>query len=208
MKNPSRRNNSRVAILEAAFAVVDEAGPGNLSLDAVAKRAGVSKGGLLYNFPTKDSLLRGMMTWGIERARQAESRARAALGDVAGSFLKAYVSSTLATPEVLRPKSGAAVLAAIANNPELLDHLKEYFRRLPNELKRHAEADLAAIVCLATDGLFFLELLQVSPFGRKQRRRIIDALVRLAEIADTRSEQNPRARAENLRTSTAVSHRR
>jgi AcrR family transcriptional regulator len=171
--------------------VVDEAGPANLSLDAVAKRAGVSKGGLLYNFPTKDSLLLGMMTRGIERARQAENRARAALGDVSGSFLKAYASSTLATPEVLRPKSGAAVLAAIANNPELLDPLKEYFRRLPNELKRHADRDLAAIVCLATDGLFFLELLQVSPFGRKQRRRILDALVRLAEIADTRSEQNP-----------------
>ncbi|TIV96394.1 MAG: TetR family transcriptional regulator, partial [Mesorhizobium sp.] len=43
------RANSREKILAAAADVAREAGPGSLSLEAVASRAGVSKGGLLYN---------------------------------------------------------------------------------------------------------------------------------------------------------------
>ncbi|TIP57248.1 MAG: helix-turn-helix transcriptional regulator, partial [Mesorhizobium sp.] len=53
----TRRTNSRDRILAAAADVARESGPGSLSLDAVASRAGVSKGGLLYNFPTKAKLM-------------------------------------------------------------------------------------------------------------------------------------------------------
>ena len=52
-----KKSNSREKILTAAADVAREAGPGNLSLDAVASRAGVSKGGLLYNFPSKAKLM-------------------------------------------------------------------------------------------------------------------------------------------------------
>lgn len=44
------RPSSREKILAAAAELADIVGPGNISLDAVAQRAGVSKGGLLYNF--------------------------------------------------------------------------------------------------------------------------------------------------------------
>ena len=57
----ARRSNSRDRILTAAADVAREAGPGSLSLDAVASRAGVSKGGLLYNFPTKAKLMQGLV---------------------------------------------------------------------------------------------------------------------------------------------------
>src|SRR5690606_9715403 len=59
MKLP--RTNSREKILAAAADVAAEAGPGSLSLDAVALRAGVSKGGLLYNFPTKAKRMQGLV---------------------------------------------------------------------------------------------------------------------------------------------------
>ncbi|TIP33330.1 MAG: TetR/AcrR family transcriptional regulator, partial [Mesorhizobium sp.] len=55
------RANSREKILAAAADVAREAGPGSLSLEAVASRAGVSKGGLLYNFPTKAKLMQGLV---------------------------------------------------------------------------------------------------------------------------------------------------
>ena len=55
------RTNSRDRILAAAVEVAQEAGAGNLSLDAVAQRAGVSKGGLLYNFPSKAKLLQALV---------------------------------------------------------------------------------------------------------------------------------------------------
>ena len=42
--------------------LVLETGAGHLTLDAVAKCAGLSKGGLLYHFPSKDLLLEAMLT--------------------------------------------------------------------------------------------------------------------------------------------------
>ncbi|RUZ98934.1 TetR/AcrR family transcriptional regulator, partial [Mesorhizobium sp. M7A.F.Ca.CA.002.05.1.1] len=57
----AQRPNSREKILAAAADVARESGPGSLSLDAVASRAGVSKGGLLYNFPTKAKLMQGLV---------------------------------------------------------------------------------------------------------------------------------------------------
>jgi|GEM_PF-6563964 len=53
-----RQPNSREVILNAAEMVVVEVGAAHLTLDAVAQKAVVSKGGLLYNFPTKGSLHR------------------------------------------------------------------------------------------------------------------------------------------------------
>ena len=65
------RSNTRERILTAAAAVARESGPGSLSLDAVAARAGVSKGGLLYNFPTKAKLLQSLVEAHVAEFDQA-----------------------------------------------------------------------------------------------------------------------------------------
>ena len=48
---------ARERILEAAERVVGDVGAARMTLDVVAQAAGVSKGGLLYHFPSKESLL-------------------------------------------------------------------------------------------------------------------------------------------------------
>src|SRR3954471_11173426 len=57
----TKDKSTRERILDAAAELVSEVGSGRLTLDAVAERAGLSKGGLLYNFPTKEALLQGMV---------------------------------------------------------------------------------------------------------------------------------------------------
>jgi AcrR family transcriptional regulator len=42
-------------------AVILESGGRNFTLDAVAERAGISKGGLVYSFATKDELVRATL---------------------------------------------------------------------------------------------------------------------------------------------------
>ena len=44
------RKSSREKILDAAAELVAEIGAGRLTLDAVAEKAGLSKGGLLYDY--------------------------------------------------------------------------------------------------------------------------------------------------------------
>src|SRR5687767_14471935 len=46
---------ARERILEAAERVVGDVGAARMTLEGVAQAAGVSKGGLLYHFPTKEA---------------------------------------------------------------------------------------------------------------------------------------------------------
>jgi len=54
----SKSNGKRQLILHTATQIVLNNGFNSLTLDAVAKHAGISKGGLLYHFPNKESLIK------------------------------------------------------------------------------------------------------------------------------------------------------
>lgn len=54
------RPSSRPAIVDAALRVAERAGVGAVTLEAVAAEAGLTKGGVVYHFPTKAELLAGI----------------------------------------------------------------------------------------------------------------------------------------------------
>ena len=56
-KRSKARSATREKLLQSASQVVVEKGVDALTLAAVAKQAGVSKGGLLYHFPNKNALI-------------------------------------------------------------------------------------------------------------------------------------------------------
>ena len=56
---------TRQKILTAASQIVQCKGL-QLTLEAVAKEAGLSKGGLLYHFSNKEALIEGMIVRGVE----------------------------------------------------------------------------------------------------------------------------------------------
>ena len=68
----------RLALLKAAFREVVEKGFSEVTLDDIAKRAGVSKGVTLYYFDSKEDLFREVFSWLIDsiHARMREAVAR------------------------------------------------------------------------------------------------------------------------------------
>lgn len=61
--NPELAGRRREALVKAGYAEVLEKGIPGTTLDSVVARAGSSKGGALYYFPTKDDLLVGILEW-------------------------------------------------------------------------------------------------------------------------------------------------
>ena len=57
----SPRASKKESLLRAASMVVAEGGYSALTLEAVGTAAGVSKGGVLYHFPTKEALIAGLV---------------------------------------------------------------------------------------------------------------------------------------------------
>src|SRR5205085_529152 len=58
---PATESSTRDRLLDAFETLLVTAGSRSATLDAVASAADVSKGGLLYHFPSKDALVEGML---------------------------------------------------------------------------------------------------------------------------------------------------
>ena len=182
----ARRVSSREAILDAAEAVVLSDGAGHLTLDAVAERAGVSKGGLLYNFPSKEALLSAMIDRQVRRIEAGRLQAMEALPPQPGRELKACVLMAADTRLNNERRLGCATLAATAYNPQALEPLRAANRRRLDWVAAGAAADgvpfaRSAVIALAVDGLCLLEIVQLSPFDAAQRASIIADLFRLVD---------------------------
>lgn len=181
-----RPSISRDALLDAAEAVVLEMGATRLTFDAVAERAGVSKGGLLHSFPTKEALLEGMVARLCDRFEAAQA-AQCEGGDTAADKLKAYILATFAEDANTRNVS-AALLAAVANDPRLLAPVHEHQQRdVAGLVELGQQFPRAAVVWLATIGQWFLEVLDVSPLKGEQRQQVMEELLRLADAVETPS---------------------
>lgn len=59
----SKSSDSRSKICEAAITIAARDGFSSMSMDAVAAEAGISKGGLLYHFGTKEELMHGTLEY-------------------------------------------------------------------------------------------------------------------------------------------------
>ena len=150
-------SDARNRIIAAAEALALERGPGNISIEAVAARAGFSKGGVLYHFRTKADLLEALVSCHIDASRDLveESLARrSGPNALAEALIDAHRRMTA------EPKPApSGVLAAVAEHPDFLEplraHQKEVVARLRSE---SSDPDLATMSYLALEGLKALHL--------------------------------------------------
>src|SRR5260370_3121187 len=184
------RQKSRSVILDAAESVVVEQGASSLTLDAVAARAGVSKGGLLYNFPSKDALLEAMVARLCDHFERSIAKAKESADSGSTDALKAYVMATLKT-DPKRRRVAAALLAAVANDTRLLAPMREHNKRFMAELASSGfDFGQSLAIWLATEGLWLLELFQVLPIATAQRRRLGAELLRLADQRELTTDRD------------------
>jgi AcrR family transcriptional regulator len=174
-----KRSSSRERILDAAAELVRELGAARLTLDAVAERAELSKGGLLYNFPSKDALLHAMLERIVEAAHaEKEKQLRNHAGEP-NAHARASIETALRIRETIRGIDNG-ILAASAENPKLLDHVRDAIAEQWKELKENSDdPDRAALGWLAIEGLGSLEMHGLSPLTAADRKAVIAAVRKL-----------------------------
>lgn len=181
MMMTAEKPSTREAILDAAQAVVSSQGGARLTIDAVVTESGFSKGGVLYHFPSKTVLLQAMLGRMIDRIAAeidaAATRARDAGEPVALAMIKAMLTYRKTDPEL-----SVAILAASAEQPELLDPARKYVKdMITRALNDAPDPTLARIVSLAIDGLHFNELLGIDYVSDDQRDAIQSRLIRMMQ---------------------------
>jgi AcrR family transcriptional regulator len=173
-------NNSKNRILDAAERVVLDQGAAHLTLDAVAHQASISKGGLLYNFPGKENLIRGMVARLTERFDAELERRAHEDANVAGRHTRAYVDVCFPAPAALSAQHDAVcagLLAAVVTNPSLLEPLRDSAIAMQAKLSDDGiDPVVATIVRLAVDGLWMSDLFGVDPMDENMRTQVLDRL--------------------------------
>lgn len=172
------RRETRQEILEAAGRVVLARGVGALTLEAVAGEAGLSKGGLLYHFASKEALLSGMVDRLVELTEARIERSMA--GDTGpGRWTRGYLAACAVDPSGQDPldRLATALLAAGATDPGLLDRLRAQ-ESAWNELSRAdgLDATTASIVRLAADGLWMNDLFGIEVLSGRERAAVLKRL--------------------------------
>lgn len=175
-----RSDHPRHALLDAAETVVVRQGIASLTLDAVAAEAGVSKGGLLHHFRSKDRLVEAMVARSADEWRACFTGAYEGTAPGPGRMARALLGHCLSdagiwTKELRR--SSTACFAALAQNPALIAPMREVYAELHRRL---ADDGLAAgvgeAVAAAIDGLWLYWVLGLAEVDHALVARVRRAL--------------------------------
>lgn len=185
VKASGQRASARERILEAGYAIAAQSGVAAVTLDAVADRAGVSKGGLLYHFPSKEALISGMVEGLCSRFGDLADAAARADPEPTGRSARAYL--TASAGELWRSSRWLALVGALVVSPGLLDSWRAgvVAGRAADEAE-NADPVATAIVRLAADGLWLAGVLGLPGPDQQLRAAIVAELDRM-----TRETRNP-----------------
>lgn len=150
----------RRALIDCAARIAAEDGLGRLTLEAVARAAGVTKGGLLHHFDSKQALIAALFAdllgkLGDEIAQSMETDSKAE-----GRFTRAYVRACFADRLIGAQSLWAALSVAILSEPALRALWSDW---LDEQLTAHLQTDAdpaLAVVRLAADGVWLADMLE------------------------------------------------
>jgi AcrR family transcriptional regulator len=157
---------TRRSVLAAAAEIVVREGASKLTLDAVAEGCGLSKGGILHHFSTKDSLISAMIedvVGQFEADLQRNVQGETGPGSFARAFLRACLDRNGIVTRTLKVSAG--IVAAVAINAQLLAPLRSRYDEW--------------IARLEDDGIDVLELGHTSA---ALRQRVFAKLIELTHL--------------------------
>ncbi len=175
---------TRRSVLAAAAEIVVREGASKLTLDAVAERCGLSKGGILHHFSTKDSLISAMIedvVGQFEADLQRNVQGESGPGSFARAFLRACLDRDGIVTRTLKVSAG--IVAAVAINAQLLAPLRsrydEWIARLEDD---GIDPAIAELVRSAADGLWLGDVLELGHTSAALRQRVFAKLIELTHL--------------------------
>ncbi|QUX27629.1 TetR family transcriptional regulator [Nocardiopsis akebiae] len=173
------RKSNRTQILDAAFRVVQRDGVTALTYESVAAETGLTKGGLLYHFPSREALLQALhehlaQGWDDHLAEAAgRSADRAALRERLAAYARVAAHSST--------RAELLLLLETANEPATRAPWDEVMRRWtpePSAGPLTPEEMELFVLRLAADGLWLYESLSSGTLPPSTRRQVAEHLAR------------------------------
>lgn len=175
------RISAKQRLIDVASEIVSTRGVQELTLEGAAAAAGVTKGGLIYHFKTKDDLLAAVVQSLIEHWEQRSRVKATQASNTSGDMLRAMIDDTF-DMEPAEKQLISNLLAAASSYPHLLGPVRDLYGRLYTDFaKSKPHPGTALVIAAALDGVSMLELLDFHRFTEPQRKALRQALHALAK---------------------------
>ncbi len=180
----SRPPLARERVLDAFERILIEEGERAATMDATARAADVSKGGLLYHFATKDALAAAM----LERLSTLVDEDVAAMTSAPDGPIAYFLRTSVMQNDPLDRAILAASRLAQGGDTAASEALRDIRKKWGDALRPHTrDATALDLVMLVSDGLYFNNALDGGSIpGPVPRGPALDALVALVEHAARR----------------------
>ena len=177
----SRPPLAREKVLDAFEAILLDEGDRAATMDATARAAGVSKGGLLYHFGSKDALETGL----VERLQRLVEVDIDAMTAATEGPIAYFLRSSAMEDDPLDRAIIAVSRLAQGGNGSAGTVLRDIRGKWAHAIRPHAKDDTALdLVMLVADGLYFNNSLEGGGIpGPVPSGAAMDALIALVEGA-------------------------
>lgn len=187
---PRPRKHDQEAILDAVETVI--ARDGVLTVDAVAKEAGVSKATVLYDHPSKKDLIAAVVARTIAADNEFNAACAAPFAGQPDATLLGRIAAARQTPPV--PGGNAAVLSLVSALMQDAG-LRKGFRDNQADLRAQLIGDAthpraARLAWLALEGLKYQQHLDLHDWSDAARAEILADIETLARTAQAPTDQN------------------
>jgi len=173
---------TRIKIFNACSEILRREGLSNLTLQSVASEAGISKGGLLYHFETKQALIEALFEYHNDIFETRLDELVENEGEKPGAFLQAYAK---ASAEQMADPDNASLYASLFAAEEQYSGAHKLMRKKYVNWQKKIEScgidpEWAMMLRFATDGLWFIEMHRYAPPSPEQREKIVQMIVKMA----------------------------
>lgn len=177
MSKKRTAEETRELIFKSCGTILSTEGAKSLTLEAVAREAGLSKGGLLYHFPTKEELVEALFKYYLDKFEAQIEEMVAA--NPTENWLTAYMLASI--DQIIDPDTAslfASLFAAGDEFPGVLDTMRQSYVTWQQRVEASGlDPVLATLIRLTVDGLWFSEMYQYAPPNPERRAQIV-ALVK------------------------------
>lgn len=162
------------AVLDAAERVVGRDGAANLTIDAVAKEAGVNKASVLYDHKSKQALIEAVVDRAFERDTAFHAGIEAQIDASEDRAIRGRILAAAEPPPEAFKAVALNLSAALALDEGLRRKMQESQARIIDRIEETSPSPRGALLAyLALEGLKFLEHLDFHHFKREDRDRVL-----------------------------------
>jgi AcrR family transcriptional regulator len=177
----TKASQKRQLILQAAIQIILEQDFNALTLDAVAKQAGISKGGLLYHFPNKESLIKGLAQFVFEELSVNFHQFAEKDSQKSGKWTRALIEASKIDLEQ-NAELNVGIFAASYLDSDLANDISKGYQSILAKLENDGiDPVTSTIIRLALDGLYYSKMLNISPLEKERQDEVLQQLLTMTE---------------------------